>query len=86
MKNTTISPGREHITISLPKDVLQQLRLSVEPRKMSAYITAIIQDKLRSEREELKQAYLASNNDPETQALAADWSVCDMDGLDDEEW
>lgn len=86
MKNSKLSRSRENITISLPIELIKQLKLSVEPRKMSSYITIVLQERLDAQNEALKRAYLASNNDPETQQLIKDWSVLDVEGLDNEEW
>ncbi|MBY0530079.1 MAG: hypothetical protein K2P51_07840 [Rhabdochlamydiaceae bacterium] len=71
-------------TFSIPLDVSQDLHTFVKRREMSQFVSNAIRKELASKKEELKQAYLASNEDEGQQTSMEDWKNTINDGSN--EW
>ena len=72
-----------HVTFSIPEDVNSMLHSVVEKRGLSEFVTKALQKALAEEREALKKAYAAANEDPSVKEVIEDWSVLDTEGWDE---
>lgn len=70
-----------NVTFSIPEDTLNTLHLLVERRKMSSFVTRVINDALAAEKAALKKAYVEAEKDPDRKKTIAEWS-----SLDNEDW
>ena len=83
-----IKYGMVHLNITIDEELYERLKTAAPSKKMSAWIAAAIQAKLRPSHEELARGYQESEqeraSDPELRALVADWSAFDGEGWPDE--
>jgi metal-responsive CopG/Arc/MetJ family transcriptional regulator len=68
------------VTFSLPKELIDQLHAFVERRGLSRFVSLAIEKALQEEKEALKAAYAAANQDPDRRELIEDWSALDSEG------
>lgn len=73
------------MTFSLPIQLIAQLRSSIGQREMSRFAAQALQKALEKEQEKLRKEYQAAANDPERKKVVEEWSVLDVEGLDDED-
>lgn len=71
-------------TFSIPLDVSQELHTYIKRREMSQFVSEAIRKELAFKKEELKQAYRASNQDEGQKEAMAEWKSTLDDGSD--EW
>jgi hypothetical protein len=71
-------------TFSIPMDVSQELHTYVKRREMSQFVSDAIRKELSSKKEELRQAYLAANEDQGQREAMVEWENTLGDGSD--EW
>jgi len=72
-----------HVTFSIPEDVNSLLHSVVEKRGLSEFVTKALQKALEEEREALKKAYAAANEDPGVKEVIDDWSALDVEDWDE---
>ncbi|MBX7066775.1 MAG: hypothetical protein K1X28_06050 [Parachlamydiales bacterium] len=77
------SPKKIHVTFSIPEEVNTLLHSTVEKRGLSEFVTKALQKALAEERDSLKKAYAAANQDPDRNELLKDWSDLDKEGWDE---
>jgi hypothetical protein len=77
-------PKKVNQTFSIPVDVSQELHTYVKRREMSQFVSDAIRKELASKKEELRQAYLAANEDEGQQEAMNDWKNTIDDGSN--EW
>ena len=70
-------------TFSIPVDVSKDLHMYVKRREMSQFVSDAIRKELAAKKEELRQAYLASNKDEGQQEASVEWENTVGDGSDD---
>ena len=70
-----------NVTFSIPEETHKALHMLIERRKMSTFVTKVINDALAHEKEVLKRAYIETKDDPDRQVTVADWK-----SLDTEDW
>ena len=70
-----------NVTFSIPEETNKTLHLLVEQRKMSAFVTKVINEALAKEKEALKRAYIEAETDPDRMQILADWK-----DIDAEDW
>lgn len=70
-----------NVTFSIPEETHKALHMLIERRKMSTFVTKVINDALAHEKEVLKRAYIEAKDDPDRQVTVADWK-----SLDTEDW
>lgn len=72
-----------HVTFTIPEDVNALLHSVVEKRGLSEFVTKALKKALQEERDALKKAYAAADQDPDRKELLDDWSDLDSDGWDE---
>ena len=77
-------PKKVNRTFSIPQDVAEELHTFVKRREMSQFVTDAIRKELLSKKEELKKAYLSSNQDEGQFIAMDDWKGTLQDGSN--EW
>ncbi len=70
-----------NVTFSIPEETHKSLHLLVEHRKMSLFVTKLINEALEKEKNALKMAYLEAEKDPARKKTISDWSE-----LGQEDW
>ena len=69
-----------NVTFSIPAETHKLLRSLVGQRKMSSFVTKIIEDALKEKRESLKQAYREAEQDVDRKKATKEWDVLDLEG------
>ena len=69
-----------NVTFSLPSETHKLLQSLVGQRKMSAFVTQVVNQALEKKRQELKQAYIEAEQYPDRKKMIEDWSVLDVEG------
>ncbi len=72
---------RVNVTFSIPKDTHERLHGLIGRRKMSAFVTQILNKALEEKMQQLRIAYAQAEEDPDRQEIINDWKV-----LDGEDW
>ncbi len=72
-----------HVTFSIPEEVNSMLHTVVEKRGLSEFVTKALRKALAEERDSLRKAYAAANEDPDRNDVINDWSALDTEGLDE---
>lgn len=62
-----------NVTFSIPEDTHRMLQSFVGQRKMSSYVTKLINKALKEKEEELKKAYIMAQKDPDRIEVIKDW-------------
>ena len=75
-----------NVTVSMPADLAQQLRTTAGAGNISRFVVDIIQKALEKQQEELAKAYAAAAQDPDRRKVIEEWSILDVEGLDNEDW
>lgn len=70
-----------NVTFSIPENINRRLHSFVEKRGLSKFVTKAIETALEKEKNSLKAAFAAAENDPDVQEIISDWAV-----LDGEDW
>jgi len=70
-----------NVTFSIPEDTNKNLHLLIEQRKMSSFVTKVINEALAKEKDALRKAYIEAESDPDRMQILADWK-----DLDTEDW
>lgn len=74
----------EHMTISIPKNVKNDLYLYIEPRGISRFITEAVIEKLNGKKLSLEKQYRLAAKDEERNQEFKEWEdVMIGDGLDE---
>ena len=71
-------------TFSLPVDISRELHAYVKRREMSRFVAEAIRKDLQAKKEELRQAYIATNKDIGQKETTKEWETTTGDGSD--EW
>lgn len=82
MKNQ--EPKKVNQTFSIPIDISQELHTYVKRREMSQFVSDAIRKELMSRKKELRQAYLAANQDLGQKEVISEWENTVGDGAN--EW
>jgi len=61
-------------------DVYERLKKDVPPKKLSAFITSAVREKLRPDTKLLKAGYRAASKEPWRKRLSDDWEDTDVEG------
>jgi hypothetical protein len=69
------------VTFSIPESLNRALHSLVEKRGLSRFVAKAIEKALKLERDSLKAAYAAANNDPDRKKVIEDWN-----SLETEDW
>jgi metal-responsive CopG/Arc/MetJ family transcriptional regulator len=72
-----------HVTFSIPEELNSLLHSVVEKRGLSEFATKALQKALKEERDALKKAYAAANEDPDRKETMDDWKDLDLEGWDE---
>ncbi len=72
-----------HVTFSIPVEINNLLHAVVEKRGLSDFAAKALQKALDEERQSLKDAYAAANNDPDRKSILSDWEALDSEGWDE---
>lgn len=70
-----------NVTFSIPKDINVLLHSFVEKRGLSKFVTKAIEKALMAEKDKLRAAFKAAENDPDLKEIMDDWAA-----LDGEDW
>lgn len=70
-----------NVTFSIPENINKRLHSSVEKRGLSKFVAKAIEDALEEEKNDLKAAYKAAENDVDLKNAIDDWAI-----LDGEDW
>ena len=76
-------PKKVNVTFSIPVEVNTLLHSVVEKRGLSDFATKALQKALEEEQSSLRQAYAAADRDPDRKKVIDDWSVLDVEGMDE---
>lgn len=68
-----------NVTFSIPNDTHKALHSLVGQRKMSAFVTKVLDEALKHERESLRLAYIEAEKDPDRKSTIDDWKDIDRD-------
>jgi metal-responsive CopG/Arc/MetJ family transcriptional regulator len=71
-------------TFSLPVEVSSELHTCVKPRERSRFVADAIRKELKAKKDELRNAYLAANEDEGQLEATEEWKSTLADGTD--EW
>ncbi len=66
-----------HVTFSIPVEVNSMLHSVVGKPGLSEFVTNALRKALEEERNSLRKAYAAANEDPDRKKTIDDWSVLD---------
>lgn len=72
-----------HVTFSIPEELNSLLHSVVEKRGLSEFATKALEKALKEERDALKKAYAAANEDPDRKQTIDDWRALDLEGWDE---
>jgi hypothetical protein len=72
-----------NVTFSIPPETQKDLQMLVGRKKMSAFVTKLINAALEEKKAELRQAYIEASHDPIRSELFQEWSSADTE---DWEW
>lgn len=66
-----------NVTFSIPPETQKDLQMLVGRKKMSAFVTKLINAALEAKKAELRQAYIEASQDPARSELFQEWSSVD---------
>jgi hypothetical protein len=70
-----------NVTFSIPENTNMLLHTFVKKRGLSKFVTRAIENALETEKNALKNAFRAAENDPDLKEITNDWAA-----LDGEDW
>ena len=68
------------LNITMDDDVYERLKKDVPSKKLSAFITSAVREKLRPDPKALNAAYRAASKEPWRKQLSDDWKDTDAVG------
>ncbi len=71
------------ITLTLPENLIRDLHLYVSNRKISQFVTELVEKEIQKKKKLLAQAYKEAAQDEEMNEEIELWDQCRGDGLDE---
>ena len=68
------------VSFNMPVSLHNHLKLFIGNKKMSRFVVEAVQEKMTKMEQELKSAYLSSNNDKKRNQEIAVWEDTDLEG------
>ena len=67
------------LNITMDDDVYKRLKKDVPPKRLSAFITSAVREKLHPDKRALDAAYKAASKEPWRKQISEDWEDTDVE-------